>query len=93
MSQNRHVDIVSVDLNAQRDLCKQFASDHLEECADELLEMMETAVLRDGRVRELTAMCAAWAGQAPALSIAESLVKQAALRAVAAPRISHKIFV
>lgn len=65
-----------------RDESEKFAADHLRECAEELLEWSDTAILRDGKVRELAQLCAVWAGHHDALAIAESLIKRAALQFV-----------
>lgn len=66
-----------------RDASEAFAAANLRECADELLEWSATALLRNGKVRELAKLCAEWAGERDALSIAERIVQHAALRAVA----------
>lgn len=62
---------------------ESFALVNLADCARELLEWQNTALLRDGKVRELGRMCAVWAGAENSLKIAESLVCRAALSKVA----------
>lgn len=63
-------------------IAKQFCEDHLSQCCAELVEMHDTGVLLDGRMHELTRLCAyAGAGAQP---VAEAMVKIAAMRRVAA---------
>jgi cell division GTPase FtsZ len=57
-----------------------FARSNLVECCKELLELADTAVLQNGKVRELRQMCS-YAGSS-AMGVAESLIKRAAFEAV-----------
>ncbi|NML34883.1 hypothetical protein [Paraburkholderia antibiotica] len=70
-------------LKAVNDRAKSFAKEHLIECAAELLEWSRTALLRDGRVRELAVMLEPLDMHNP-LALAEAIVKHAALERVAA---------
>ena len=79
-----------MDIKKLRDESEEFASANLRDCAEEILEWSDTALLRDGKVRELARMCAVWAGDRDALSIAERIVQRAALLAVVAPNIQGK---
>lgn len=72
-----------MDPKAKRSESEQFATDHLAECAAELVEWQDKAVLRDGKVRELAAKCAEWAGEHDSLKIAERMVERTALKACA----------
>jgi hypothetical protein len=67
-----------------RDACKAFAIEHLSECAAEMGEWQDTAVLRDGRVRELAAMCNKFVSNHDGLRMAESFIYRAAVDSVAA---------
>lgn len=58
---------------------------HFNQCAAELVEWQNKAVLRDGKVRELAAKCAEWAGERDSLKIAERMVERTALKACAVP--------
>lgn len=66
----------------------EFASEHLQECAAELLEWGETAVLPNGKIRELADMCRKWSNAQQALQLAERLVVDAALRKIAGEKFS-----
>lgn len=68
-------------ISEQRASCEQYAADHLHECAAELIEWHDTALLCNGRIRELAAMCAEWTGERDALRVAERMVERAALKA------------
>lgn len=71
---------------------RQFAVEHLAECAAELIEWHDTARLRDGKVRELGKMCAEWVGEHDALRVAERMVEREALIACAAiGRLSQRV--
>lgn len=72
-----------VDLNKLRSDSVSFAQRHLVECAKELVEWRETSLLCNGRVRELGRMCSEFVGKDHGLKMAESLVKNAALDALA----------
>lgn len=65
----------------QREAAQAFCREHLKECCEEMVEYSETAVLRNGRVRELARMCSF--AQHDALAVAEAMVKHEALKAVA----------
>lgn len=58
-----------------------FCDHYLQQCCVELIQLDETAVLPPGRVRELASLCS-FAGH-NALSVAQALIKIAALKAVA----------
>lgn len=62
---------------------RAFAAKHLKECAAEIIEWQDTAVLRDGRVRELAALCGKFIDNHDQLRVAESLINRAAIDAVA----------
>lgn len=67
-----------------REAANRFARENLQECAVEILEMKETGVLRDGRVRQLAQICTSFVGTASAsLSVAEAIINSAALQAAA----------
>lgn len=76
-----------MDRKKLRDESEEFAATNLRECAEELMEWSETALLRDGKVRELARLCAVWAGDRDALPIAERIVQRAALRAAVTPNV------
>lgn len=61
---------------------KRFAKENLVQCCEELIELSATGVLCNGKVRELRKMVD-FAGPA-ALSVAETIVKQAAMEIVVA---------
>ena len=61
----------------------QFARDNLKECAQEVIEWHDTAILRDGKVRELAKMCNEWASGVDDLRLAERIVERVALEEVA----------
>lgn len=71
-----------LNLKNEKAKCEAFATEHLAVCADELLEWRETAILKDGKVRELAQMVSEWAGTRDSLSLAERFVEVAALRYV-----------
>jgi len=73
-----------MDLKQMRHESENFAEKNLAACAAELIDWQNNSVLCGGRVRELAALCAAWAGERDALKIAERMVENAALRACAA---------
>lgn len=62
-----------------RDACKAFAATHLAQCAAELCTWQDTAILCDGRLRELAAMCSKFIDNHDGLRVAESMVNRAAL--------------
>ncbi len=67
-----------------REAANRFARENLQECAIEILEMKETGVLRDGRVRQLAQICTSFVVTASAsLSVAEAIINAAALHAAA----------
>ena len=69
------------DLTDARQKAGLFIAVHLEELAAEILEWHSRAVLRDGRMRELAALCRPWCKEY-ALQTAESMVNKAALEEV-----------
>jgi len=73
------------DLKTIRDQCKKFAKSNLQECCAELIEWQDTAILRDGKVRELTALCSTFIANHDGLRVAESFVNRAAIEATIAP--------
>ena len=81
----------SEDRKKLRDESEAFAAAHMRDCAEELLEWSDTALLRDGKVRELARLCAVWAGDRDALPIAERIVQRAALRAVMTTNVGAKL--
>lgn len=59
---------------------EDFAKDHLRECAAELIEWSDTAVLKDGKVRELARLCSEMVPHAcEGLKLAQRLVEREAL--------------
>lgn len=71
------------DLKIIRKECQDFAKQHLKECCAELLEWQNTAILRDGRIRELASMCRKFVGDHDGLRVAESFVNRAAVERIA----------
>lgn len=69
------------ELKQLREECKAFAAKHLAECAAELIEWQDTAILREGKVRELSALCQGFIDNHDSLRVAESMVTRAALDA------------
>lgn len=65
-----------IDLHARGEGAKQFATDHLAECASELLAWPETQLPVDGRVRELSRMIGKTDGNNGALMLAVELVNR-----------------
>lgn len=73
-------------LKFRRD-AQAFAKAHLSECAAELIEWQNTAILRDGRVRELAKLCQQFMCNNDDLRVAESFINRAAVEfAAAAPQ-------
>lgn len=69
----------------RKELMKQsedFTVSHLSECAQDLIIWRDTAILCNGRFKELAKMCSEWAGRYDAQQVAESIVKSLALMAV-----------
>jgi hypothetical protein len=60
-----------------------FAKTHLSELAAEIIEWQDTAILRDGRMRELAVLCLPLESN-HSLKLAESLVARAAMEAARA---------
>ncbi len=69
------------DLKIIRTRCQDFAKLHLTACCAELLEWQDTAILCDGRVRELAALCNTFVGNHDGLRVAESFINRAAVEA------------
>jgi hypothetical protein len=72
-------------LAAARRAAKAFAERHLSTLAAEIIEWQDTAVLRDGKMRELGSICSALDDD-HSLQLAESFVSRAALAALAKPQ-------
>ncbi|MGZ8887985.1 MAG: hypothetical protein ACXW1D_00335 [Halobacteriota archaeon] len=72
------------DLKTIRQQCKDFAKLHLKECCAEIMEWQDTAVLREGKVRELAAIAQGLIDNHDALRVAESYINRAAIEAVTA---------
>jgi hypothetical protein len=70
------------ELKAVRDAATAYAREHARELATELLEWSDTALLRDGRVRELAQMLQVL-DAAHALTLARSFAERAALELAA----------
>ena len=60
---------------------RAFTKRHLPQCAEEMLEWQDTALLRDGRMRELGKLCSKIDPQY-SLKLAEGMVTRAALEYV-----------
>lgn len=73
---------MSHELKTIRETAKQFAKEHLSECAAELLVWHSTSLLKDGRVRELARMLRP-IHSSDALQGAELYINRAALNAAA----------
>jgi len=73
------------DIKSARNQCRDFAKLHLKECCAELIEWQDTAILRDGRMRELAKLCNQWVDNHDGLRVAESFINRAAIDLVAAP--------
>lgn len=69
--------------NTTIERAEEFARQHCSEAAAELVEMKNTSVLRYGRVRELVAMLEDLVSDHQALLLAENLIINACLEAVA----------
>lgn len=79
------------DLKKYRDECKAFAIAHLKECCAELSEWQDTAVLRDGRVRQLANLCSKFISNHDGLRVAESFINRAAIDAQLAQPVTGSI--
>lgn len=66
------------DIKQFRTEAEAFAKQHLSECSAELMEWQDTAILRDGKVRELALMCNRFTDGHSSLRVAESFVNRAA---------------
>jgi len=75
---------MSDELKEVRERGEAFAGEHVVECAAELLEWSNTALLRDGRIRELAKMLAKL-DEHHALPLAERFATRAALELAARP--------
>ena len=71
-----------IDLVALRTAAQEFSREHLTACCAEMVELANTGVLPQGRVRELATMCATFAGS-DGLKVAEAMVKHEAMFQVA----------
>lgn len=65
-----------------RDRANAFAASHIRECAAEILEWKDKAVLSNGRLRELAKLCAEYTSDHDGLKVAESIVTDLALKVV-----------
>jgi len=74
---------MTIDIKVFRSEAQAFAKEHLAECAAEIIEWQDTAILRDGRVRELAAKCDKFIANHDALRVAESFINRAAVERVA----------
>jgi hypothetical protein len=74
------------DLKKIREAARQFAADNIAECAVEILEWHDTAILRDGKVRELAYMLRPLFNDADNLRGAESFINVEALKFAARSR-------
>ncbi|HWH74943.1 MAG TPA: hypothetical protein VNV16_11845 [Methylibium sp.] len=72
------------DIRAAADAAKAFADQHTQELAAEIVEWQDTAVLRDGKLRELARLCG-FAGN-DALTVANHIATLAALEVAARKR-------
>ncbi|EJO27584.1 hypothetical protein [Achromobacter marplatensis] len=70
------------ELNAWRAAMTDFAAKHVAELAAEIIEWQGTAILRDGKLRELAQMAAQAAGE-KSLPVAERFATRAALEHIA----------
>jgi hypothetical protein len=68
-------------LRAISDRAKEFAKQHIVEISEEILEWRNTALLKEGRVRELAGILRPLAGSY-ALNVAESYAQSAAFEFV-----------
>lgn len=62
--------------------CQRFAADNIIECVAELLEWQDSAVLRDGKIRQLAEMIRPL-DEVHSLKVAQRTVERAALEFVA----------
>lgn len=60
-----------------------FAREHVKEGAADLLDWSHTGLLREGKVRELSRLCARTVGEHDALRLSERMFQVAALEAAA----------
>lgn len=75
---------MSAEMLQYRTDCQEFAALHLAECCAELIEWKDTAILRDGRVRDLSVLCAKFIARHDCLAVAESFINRAAMNSVVA---------
>lgn len=76
---------MDTDLRAKLDAAQAFADKHLAECCAEIMEWRDSAVLRDGRVRELATLCVPFSSKGDSLTVAERMVSRTALRRMSEP--------
>ena len=72
------------DLKAIRESCCVFAKENLVDLARELIEWQDTAILCDGKVRELAKLVGGFIENHDSLRLAESFINWAALHQIAA---------
>jgi hypothetical protein len=71
------------ELNLAREAAEAFCAANLKACCAELVEWSRTALLRDGKVRELASLCAVYMGEYDSLKLAERMVQNAACELIA----------
>lgn len=72
---------MKLDLHAVRAQCEAFAAQHVATLAAELIEWQDTAILREGKLRELAAMSRPFSSTHD-LQVAEMMTNRAALNMV-----------
>lgn len=66
----------------QHQACVAFAQKNIVQCCKEIKEWEDTALLAEGKVRELAKMCAELSGEQHALALAKSYVTRAAIELI-----------
>jgi len=79
-------------LTDEHKLCREFAEKHVAELASEIVEWQDSSTLKEGKLRELAAMCASWAGANYAMSVAQSLATRAALESAKQAEMAQPLF-
>lgn len=70
-------------LREARTAAEEFAKGNASECAAEIINWQDTAILKDGKVRNLAVLCAKYVGGDHALQAAESLIHRACMERAA----------
>ncbi len=70
-------------LREARTAAEEFAKGNASECAAEIINWQDTAILKDGKVRDLAVLCAKYVGGDHALRAAESLIHRACMERAA----------